>query len=169
MGITSSSVGPSTSGAVPDGLGYQDQSRRGDQITGSQQRRRPLSLPAHALARAARRSSAPDAVDYVLTHGRRIQRTGVIFYFLGKRDMPPADQCGSGVFQAYRHARHFEETRVGETKHCRYAVHTGQEANAEVRSSFIRAATAPIWLRISSGGPFNCSATTSSTLPTCTT
>jgi hypothetical protein len=38
---------------------------------------------------------APNAVDYVLTHGRRIQRTGVTFYFLGRRDMPEVDQSAS--------------------------------------------------------------------------
>lgn len=57
--------------------------------------KRPLCLTAHARARAARRNVAPDAVDYVLMYGRRIQRTGVAFYFLGRRDMPPADRCAS--------------------------------------------------------------------------
>jgi hypothetical protein len=47
------------------------------------------------VSRAARRNVAADAVDYVLTHGRSIQRTGVTFYFLGKRDMPPADRCAN--------------------------------------------------------------------------
>lgn len=93
MSANYSTVGSSTPGSVPDGLRYQDRSGQGDQCTGSRQVRRPLSLTAHALARAARRNVAPDAVDYVLTYGRRIQRTGVTFYFLGKRDMPPADQC----------------------------------------------------------------------------
>ena len=80
---------------VPDGPRDQEQSTGGAPITGSRQVRRPLFLTAHALARAAQRNVAPDAVDYVLTHGRRIQRTGVTFYFLGKRDMPPADRCAS--------------------------------------------------------------------------
>ena len=32
-------------------------------------------------------------MEYVLAHGRRVQRTGVAFFFLGRRDMPPADRC----------------------------------------------------------------------------
>ena len=46
----------------------------------------------HASSRAARRHVPPEALDYVLTYGRRIQRTGVTFYFLGRRDLPAADR-----------------------------------------------------------------------------
>jgi hypothetical protein len=46
----------------------------------------------HARGRGARRNVEPDAVDYVLAHGRMIQRTGVTFYFLGRRDMPASDR-----------------------------------------------------------------------------
>jgi hypothetical protein len=49
----------------------------------------------HARDRGARRNVAPDAVDYVLAHGRMIQRTGATFYFLGRRDVPPADRGAS--------------------------------------------------------------------------
>lgn len=49
----------------------------------------------HARRRGARRNVAPDAVDYVLAHGRMIQRTGVMFYFLGWRDIPPCDRRAS--------------------------------------------------------------------------
>ena len=49
----------------------------------------------HARKRGARRNVAPDAVDYVLAHGRMIQRTGVMFYFLGWRDIPPCDRRAS--------------------------------------------------------------------------
>jgi hypothetical protein len=56
---------------------------------------RVVSLSRHARCRGARRNVAPDAVEYVLTHGRWIQRTGVAFYFLGWRDMPPADRSAS--------------------------------------------------------------------------
>jgi hypothetical protein len=49
----------------------------------------------HARRRSARRNVAPDAVDYVLAHGRMIQRTGVMFYFLGWRDIPPCDRRAS--------------------------------------------------------------------------
>lgn len=58
---------------------------------------RPRSLPftRHARRRGARRNIAPDAVDYVLAYGRMIQRTGVTFYFLGWRDIPPDDRGAS--------------------------------------------------------------------------
>jgi hypothetical protein len=56
---------------------------------------RVVSLSRHARCRGARRNVAPDAVEYVLTHGRWIQRTGVTFYFLGRRDMPEGDRHAS--------------------------------------------------------------------------
>ena len=56
-----------------------------------------LCLTAHAARRAARRNIAPEALEYVLTYGRRIQRTGVTFYFLGRRDVPAADRQASWV------------------------------------------------------------------------
>ena len=62
-------------------------------------RERPESTPrlhsphtGHARSRGAQRNVAPDAVDYVLAHGRLIQRTGALFFFLGRRDTPPADR-----------------------------------------------------------------------------
>ena len=51
----------------------------------------------HAARQAARRNIAPEALEYVLTYGRRIQRTGVTFYFLGWRDVPAADRQASWV------------------------------------------------------------------------
>ncbi len=53
---------------------------------------RPLPFTKHARTRGARRNVTPDSVEYVLAHGRTIQRTGVTFFFLGRRDMPPADR-----------------------------------------------------------------------------
>lgn len=50
------------------------------------------SFTQHARRRSARRNVAPDAVDYVLAYGRMIQRTGAMFYFLGRRDIPPCDR-----------------------------------------------------------------------------
>lgn len=55
----------------------------------------PLQLSRHACARAAQRNVAPDAVAYVLAHGRIMQRTGVTFCFLGRRDIPPMDRGAS--------------------------------------------------------------------------
>jgi hypothetical protein len=54
-----------------------------------------VSFTWHARKRSARRNVAPDAVEYVLAYGRMIQRTGVTFYFLGRRDIPPCDRCAS--------------------------------------------------------------------------
>ena len=54
-----------------------------------------IRLTTHAACRAARRNIPPAALEYVLTYGRRIQRTGVTFYFLGRRDLPPADSRAS--------------------------------------------------------------------------
>ncbi len=55
----------------------------------------PLPFTRHARRRGARRNLAPDAVDYVVAYGRMIQRTGVTFYFLGWRDIPPHDRRAS--------------------------------------------------------------------------
>lgn len=45
----------------------------------------------HASRRAARRNVVPDAVEYVLAHGHLTHRTGIRFFFLRRRDIPPAD------------------------------------------------------------------------------
>jgi hypothetical protein len=51
----------------------------------------------HALHRAARRSITRSDLDYILTYGRPIQRTGVTFYFLARKDLlaagSPANQA----------------------------------------------------------------------------
>src|SRR6185437_11281042 len=57
--------------------------------------RNTLSFTLHARRRGARRNVAPDAVEYVLAYGRMIQRTGVMFFFLGHRDIPACDRCAS--------------------------------------------------------------------------
>ncbi len=41
----------------------------------------------HAIHRAARRSLTRSDLDYILTYGRTIQRTGVTFYFLARKDL----------------------------------------------------------------------------------
>jgi hypothetical protein len=56
---------------------------------------RPARFSRHARRRAARRNLLPDAVDCVLTHGRCLYRTGVTFYLLARRDLPPADRRAS--------------------------------------------------------------------------
>jgi hypothetical protein len=64
----------------------------GNRLPEAVEKLRPESFTKHARKRAARRNLAPNAVDYVLAHGREIHRTGVSFYFLGRSDMPPADR-----------------------------------------------------------------------------
>src|SRR6185437_1973601 len=66
--------------------GSSSHERQGSSIT---------SFTQHARRRSARRNVAPDAVDYVLAYGRMIQRTGAMFYFLGRRDIPPCDRRAS--------------------------------------------------------------------------
>ncbi|HLZ24155.1 MAG TPA: hypothetical protein VKQ30_18735 [Ktedonobacterales bacterium] len=51
----------------------------------------------HALRRAARRNVVPDAVEYVMTHGRVLHRTGITFYFLAGRDVPVEDAHAAWV------------------------------------------------------------------------
>ena len=46
---------------------------------------------AHALLRMAQRNLSPADVEYVLRHGRRYRRAGVVHYFLGKKDIPKDD------------------------------------------------------------------------------
>ena len=58
-----------------------------------------LLLPHHAERRTARRNIPPEALECVLTYGRRFQRTGVTFYFLGRRDVPAPDRQVSWVTQ----------------------------------------------------------------------
>ena len=53
--------------------------------------RRLVQYSAHALRRAAQRHVAPDAVDYVVAHGTCCHRTGIMFFFLRRRDVPPED------------------------------------------------------------------------------
>lgn len=47
----------------------------------------PVSHSRHGSRRAAQRNLI-GAVEYIVTWGRLIQRTGVRFYFLGRRDIP---------------------------------------------------------------------------------
>ena len=55
----------------------------------------PAPFSRHAARRAARRNLMPDEVEYALTYGRQIHRTGITFYFLGRSDIPPADRRAS--------------------------------------------------------------------------
>jgi hypothetical protein len=66
-----------------------------DGMVSSAASRDVISLTRHARRRSARRNVAPNAVEYVLAHGRMVRRTGVRFYFLGRRDIPACDRCAS--------------------------------------------------------------------------
>ena len=51
----------------------------------------------HARRRCVQRNIEPEAVEMARQYGRKIHRTGVIFYFLGMRDIPASlrqhDRC----------------------------------------------------------------------------
>jgi hypothetical protein len=57
--------------------------------------RGPVLFTHHARKRGARRNVAPDAAAYVVAHGRALHRTGVMFYFLGRRDIPRCDRSAN--------------------------------------------------------------------------
>lgn len=48
------------------------------------------NLTTHAFRRCAQRQVDSEAIELVINHGRKVHRTGVIFYFLGRRDLPEA-------------------------------------------------------------------------------
>lgn len=52
----------------------------------------PVTPTAHAQLRCAQRNLAPWSITYVIDHGVQIRRTGVIFYVLRGRDIPPTDR-----------------------------------------------------------------------------
>jgi len=52
---------------------------------------------AHARRRCAQRNLSPDAVDYVLANGAAVDRTGITFYVLRARDLPPAHRRADAV------------------------------------------------------------------------
>lgn len=45
----------------------------------------------HACRRAAQRNLTKDALRYIMTYGREYHRTGVSFFALARRDIPPED------------------------------------------------------------------------------
>ena len=51
-----------------------------------------ISYSGHALRRMAQRNFSFDEVNYIIRHGRRIRRTGIIFCFLGGKDIPDEDR-----------------------------------------------------------------------------
>ncbi len=78
----------------------------------------------HAQKRCAQRNLTQDEVDFIITYGRRVRRTGVIFCQLRRRDLPDdlegshpyyrlvgstvvLSNCGHHVLTAYRDERAF--------------------------------------------------------------
>src|SRR5512146_208196 len=55
------------------------------------------TLTSHACTRAGQRSFSRAEIEYVLTHGRVIRRTGIRFYFLAARDVPLPDRRSAWV------------------------------------------------------------------------
>jgi hypothetical protein len=51
-----------------------------------------IDYSGHALRRMAQRNFSCDQVSYIIRHGRRIRRTGIIFCFLGGKDIPAEDR-----------------------------------------------------------------------------
>jgi len=51
-----------------------------------------IDYSGHALRRMAQRGFSCDEVNYIIHHGRRIRRTGIIFCFLGGKDIPDEDR-----------------------------------------------------------------------------
>ncbi len=49
-------------------------------------------MTGHAHLRARQRNFSSGEVEYVQRHGRMIRRTGICFYFLGEKDVPPPDR-----------------------------------------------------------------------------
>ena len=45
----------------------------------------------HAITRMAQRGFSDEDVRYIMKHGQRIHRTGIVFYFLGRKDIPEED------------------------------------------------------------------------------
>jgi len=58
-----------------------------------------LMFSCHAMERVAKRNLSKEAIDYALRHGQRIYCTGIVFYFLGKRDILEDDRRNSEIMR----------------------------------------------------------------------
>lgn len=100
-----------------------------------------LILSRHAKWRSAQRNLSIDDMKFIIMHGKRVRKQGVIFYQLLAKKIPtdlPANhhfrrlvgstvltcQCGHFVITVYRNEkaqrrdRHKEKYRVGEQHQC---------------------------------------------------
>ena len=47
----------------------------------------------HAQIRCAQRQIHPESIAFIKKHGQKVRRTGITFYFLGKRNIPEKLRC----------------------------------------------------------------------------
>jgi hypothetical protein len=57
----------------------------------------PPPLTVHSRKRSRQRGFRDQQIEYVRRHGRLLRRTGIRFYFLAEKDVPPADLRSSWV------------------------------------------------------------------------
>ncbi|MBZ0303166.1 MAG: DUF4258 domain-containing protein [Anaerolineae bacterium] len=92
-------------------------------------------LSNHASTRSAQRNLSDDDIAFILQHGSRVHRTGVIFCQLRQKDLPPDTpgnhrhrqlagttvvtcRCGHTVITVYRDKRAFQrDTRKARYNH----------------------------------------------------
>lgn len=100
-----------------------------------------FALTDHANLRSAQRNMCDDEIEFILKHGNRVRRTGVIFCQLRKIDLPNSlsgnnrmrrlvgstvvlSRCGEQVLTMYRDNRAFHKdtrkTKFKKNKYDRY-------------------------------------------------
>lgn len=85
-----------------------------------------ITISKHARLRMAQRNVDYNDVAYVVRHGRRVHATGVLFHFLGKRNIPAKDRAsksrlegtvvltdclGETVITVYRNVRSIKQIK----------------------------------------------------------
>jgi len=58
-----------------------------------------VSFTNHAIERGNMRNVSEDEIRYVIKHGQKSHNAGCIMFFLGKRDIPPADRADQRICQ----------------------------------------------------------------------
>lgn len=93
-----------------------------------------FTLSSHALERSAQRNISDDDIDFILTHGVKLHRTGVIFCQLRHKNLPedlPGNhrarqlvgttlvlcKCGQYIVTVYREERAFHRDKR-KAKYC---------------------------------------------------
>lgn len=78
----------------------------------------------HAARRMAQRNLSVSDVALVLTFGRKERRTGVKFFFLGERDLPPGQE---------RELKRLVGTIIVATDECILTVYRNEKALARIK------------------------------------